>query len=115
MRNSPRRDPRFNCALPVTLVRANGKAILATVRDVSLGGVRVEPSAALQPGDVVRIRFGAPMVCEVRARVAWSAPRSMGGQAGLVFVLHPTSEAVVRRLVADAERAVVFPAIASWG
>lgn len=87
---SPRRSFRWNVA-----ISDQGTAIGGTVRDISIGGVRVDTDGAtLAPNALVHIRFPGLAAAEYgfKANVIWVG----NGHAGLMFSDY--SPDVLRRL-----------------
>ena len=61
-----RKDRRYEITQAVVVTQA-GQTLKATLRDVSLGGVRIEPPISVKVGEAVEVRF--PSGEQVRAKV----------------------------------------------
>ena len=99
----PRRQPRLRITIPVVLA-AESQASVATVRDLSTQGARIETARYLAIGQKVRLEGdGLPATV---AKVRWRS----GADYGLVFEQVFTLEALA--VLADKlQRAAAIPAV----
>ena len=104
-----RRFRRFNVALDANYMKVEGHATissLATIKNISLGGVCASLSKLVRKGDELMIEFKSPYNKSLAAlaKVQWVAPHEeeRGSTCGLEF-LWVTSKAVLGDYVSFGE------------
>ncbi|RST30545.1 hypothetical protein HMF7854_06640 [Sphingomonas ginkgonis] len=76
----PRPEPRLKrvrLEMPGNIVRGDGTAYIATVRDLSSSGFRIETDARLEPGEYIDLQVGRE---RASAQIRWVMGFEAGGQ-----------------------------------
>jgi DNA-binding response OmpR family regulator len=98
-----RREPRRRFIVEATVMTADGTPLaMGTVTELSIGGVKLDLAAPLQPGSQVRVAFRLPgqaIPLNVAARIQWR----QGLALGLVLEEVSDSSAAVLKKVIDPE------------